>query len=213
MKMTKNIDVFLADGCGRCSKFGTDDCSVRRFQPEIQLLRQIALEVFSEESVKWGSPCYSYQNKNVVILHSFKDNCGFSFFKGSLLSDPENILIQQTENMHASRLLRYTKLDQIVAQQDLIRAYLFEALEIEKAGLKVAPKPTQELIFPEELQEAFSNDPSFEAAFLTLTPGRQKNYVRHFAEAKQAATKIARIEKYKPFIFKGIGMDEAWKLK
>lgn len=211
--MTKSIDVFLSDGCGRCSKFGTDDCSVRRYAAEIQLLRQIALDVFTEEQVKWGSPCYSYQNKNVVILHSFKDNCGFSFFKGALLSDPEGILIQQTENMHASRLLRYTNLEQIIAQQDIIRAYLFEALEIEKAGLKIAPKPVQELIFPDELKEMFAKDPSFESAFLALTPGRQKNYIRHFSEAKQSATKISRIEKYKPFIFKGIGMDEAWKLK
>lgn len=213
MGMTKSIDVYLSDGCGRCSKFGTDDCSVRRFSSEIQLLRQIALEVFSEESVKWGSPCYSYQNKNVVILHSFKDNCGFSFFKGALLSDPDGLLVQQTENMHASRLLRFTNLKQIVSQQDAIRSYLFEALEIEKAGLKVAPKPEQELIFPEELKKAFQIDPIFEKAFLVLTPGRQKNYVRHFAEAKQSATRTARIEKYKPFIFRGIGFDEAWKMK
>jgi uncharacterized protein YdeI (YjbR/CyaY-like superfamily) len=213
MKMTKSIDIYLADGCGRCSKFGTDECSVRRFAPEIQLLRQIALEVFSEESVKWGSPCYSYQNKNVVILHSFKDNCGFSFFKGALLSDPEGILIQQTENMHASRLLRFTAIQQIIEKQDIIRSYLFEALEIEKEGLKVAPKPIQELVFPEELKIAFQQDPIFESAFMALTPGRQKNYFRHFNEAKQSTTKTSRIEKYKPFIFKGIGIDEAWKLK
>jgi uncharacterized protein YdeI (YjbR/CyaY-like superfamily) len=213
MKMTKTIDVYLSDGCGRCSKFATDGCSVRRYAAEIQFLRQIALEVFSEEQVKWGSPCYSYQNKNVVILHSFKDNCGFSFFKGALLSDPEGILIQQTENMHASRLLRFTHIDQIIAQQDIIRAYLFEAIEIEKSGLKIAPKPVHEIPIPEELNQAFEQDFSFKAAFEQLTPGRQKNYLRHFNDAKQSATRIARIEKYKPFIFKGIGIDEAWKLR
>lgn len=210
--MTKSIDVFLADGCGRCSKFGTDDCSVRRHSTEIQLLRQLALEVFTEETVKWGSPCYGYNGKNVIILHSFKDNFGFTFFKGSLMSDSEGILTQQTENMHTTRVLRYTTLSQIVAQQDIIRAYLFEALEIEKAGLKPKPKAAQQFPEPEELLEAFRLDPNFEAAFKSLTPGRQRNYLRHFNEAKQSATKTARIEKYKPFIFKGIGMDEAWKM-
>jgi len=213
MKMTQTIDVFLADGCGRCSKFATDACSVRRHQSQIQLLRQIALEVFDEENMKWGSPCYSYQNKNVVILHSFKDFFGFTFFKGALLSDAEGILVQQTENTHASRLLRFSELNEIIEKQELIRAYLFEALEIEKAGLKVTPKPAETLILPEELLAAFAQDASFKQAFESLTPGRQKNYVRHFAEAKQSSTKITRIEKYKPFIFKGIGMDEAWKMK
>lgn len=213
MNMTKSIDVFLSDGCGRCSKFGTDACSVRRHQAEIQLLRRLAKEVFEEENMKWGSPCYSYKNKNVVILHSFKDFSGFTFFKGALLSDPEKILIQQTENMHASRMLRCTNLAELIDKQDLIKAYLFEALEIEKAGLKVAPKPQQDLIFPEELIEIFKSDEHFKKAFHCLTPGRQKNYVRHFSEAKQAATRTARIEKYKPFILKGIGMEEAWKMK
>ena len=213
MKMTKSIDVFLADGCGRCSKFGTDDCSVRRHSAEIQLLRQLALEVFTEETVKWGSPCYCHNGKNIVILHSFKDNFGFTFFKGSLMSDTEGVLVQQTENMQTTRLLRYTNLSQIVAQQDLIRAYLFEALEIEKAGLKPKPKVAKQFPEPTELLEAFRIDPNFDAAFKSLTPGRQRNYLRHFNEAKQSATRTARIEKYKPFIFKGIGMDEAWKMQ
>ncbi|MFM8595995.1 MAG: YdeI/OmpD-associated family protein [Flavobacteriales bacterium] len=213
MKMTKTIDVFLADGCGRCSKFGTDDCSVRRNAASIQLLRQLALEVFSEETVKWGSPCYCHNGKNIVILHSFKDNFGFTFFKGSLMSDTEGVLVQQTENMQTTRVLRYTNLSQIVAQQDLIRSYLFEALEIEKAGLKPKPKTVQQFPEPTELLQAFETDPNFEAAFRSLTPGRQRNYLRHFNEAKQSATKISRIEKYKPFIFRGIGMDEAWKMQ
>ena len=108
---------------------------------------------------------------------------------------------------------QFSELNEIIEKQELIRAYLFEALEIEKAGLKVTPKPAETLILPEELLAAFAQDASFKQAFESLTPGRQKNYVRHFAEAKQSSTKIARIEKYKPFIFKGIGMDEAWKMK
>ena len=204
MKMTKSIDVFLTDGCGRCSKFGTDVCSVRVFSQEIEALRSIALSVFEEETMKWGG-------KNVVMLFSFKDNCGFSFFKGPLLSDAHQMLVAPSETAQTFRLLRFTNLAQIIEKQDEIRSYLFEALEVEKAGLKLKPTPATEFPVPEELQAQFESSPAFEAAFRALTPGRQKNYLRHFNDAKQSATRTARIEKYKPFIFKGIGQDEAWK--
>lgn len=213
MKMTKSIDIFLTDGCGRCSKFGTDDCSVRVFSQEIEALRSIALSVFEEETMKWGAPCYSHNGKNVVMLFSFKDNCGFSFFKGPLLSDAHQMLVAPSETAQTFRLLRFTNLAQILEKQDEIRSYLFEALEVEKAGLKLKQTPAAEFPVPEELQAEFESSPAFEAAFRALTPGRQKNYLRHFNDAKQSATRSARIEKYKPFIFKGIGMDEAWKLK
>jgi uncharacterized protein YdeI (YjbR/CyaY-like superfamily) len=213
MKMTKSIDVFLADGCGRCSKFGTDDCSVRVFSEEIAALRGIALSVFQEETMKWGAPCYSHNGKNVAMLFSFKDNCGFSFFKGPLLADTHKMLVAPSETAQTFRLLRFTKLSQIIEKQEEIRSYLFEALEIEKAGLKLQLKPPTEFPFPGELSIQFEENPQFEAAFKSLTPGRQRNYLRHFNEAKQSATKTARIEKYKPFIFKGIGMDEAWKMQ
>ena len=211
--MTKSIDVFLTDGCGRCSKFGTDVCSVRVFSQEIEALRSIALSVFEEETMKWGAPCYSHNGKNVVMLFSFKDNCGFSFFKGPLLSDAHQMLVAPSETAQTFRLLRFTNLAQIIEKQDEIRSYLFEALEIEKAGLKLAVKAPSEFPFPEELLASFEAAPEFEAAFRALTPGRQKNYLRHFNDAKQSATRTARIEKYKPFIFNGIGMDEAWKMK
>jgi uncharacterized protein YdeI (YjbR/CyaY-like superfamily) len=213
MKMTKSIDVFLADGCGRCSKFGTDDCSVRVFSEEIAALRGIALSVFQEETMKWGAPCYSHNGKNVAMLFSFKDNCGFSFFKGPLLADTHQMLVAPSETAQTFRLLRFTKLSQIIEKQEEIRSYLFEALEIEKAGLKLQLKPPTEFPLPDELSIQFEENPQFEAAFKSLTPGRQRNYLRHFNEAKQSATKTARIEKYKPFIFKGIGMDEAWKMQ
>lgn len=213
MKMTKSIDVFLADGCGRCSKFGTDDCSVRVFSEEISALRAIALSVFQEETIKWGSPCYSHNGKNVAMLFSFKDNCGFSFFKGPLLADTHKMLVAPSETAQTFRLLRFTKLSQIIEKQEEIRSYLFEALEIEKAGLKLQLKPPTEFPLPDELNIQFEQNPEFEAAFKSLTPGRQRNYLRHFNEAKQSATRTARIEKYKPFIFKGIGMDEAWKMQ
>lgn len=213
MGMTKSIDVFLSDGCGRCNKFGTDACSVRVFSKEIEALRSIALSVFQEETMKWGAPCYSYNNKNVAALFSFKDNCGFSFFKGPLLSDQHQMLVAPSETAQTFRLLRFKKLSEILEKQDEIRSYLFEALEIEKAGLKLQLKPAAEFPVPEELAAQFKLYPDFESAFQLLTPGRQKNYLRHFNDAKQSATRTARIEKYKPFIFKGIGMDEAWKLK
>jgi uncharacterized protein YdeI (YjbR/CyaY-like superfamily) len=211
MKMTKSIDVFLTDGCGRCSKFATDACSVRIFAAEIEALRGIALSVFEEESIKWGTPCYSYKGKNVAALFSFKDNCGFSFFKGPLLADSHQMLVAPSETAQTFRLLRFRNLKQILEKQEEIRSYLFEALEVEKAGLKLQPRPVAELPVPEELQVQFKASPAFEAAFRALTPGRQKNYLRHFNDAKQSSTRTARIEKYKPFIFKGIGQDEAWK--
>jgi uncharacterized protein YdeI (YjbR/CyaY-like superfamily) len=213
MKMTKSIDVFLTDGCGRCSKFATDACSVRVFSKEIEALRSIALSVFQEETMKWGTPCYSYNGKNVAALFSFKDNCGFSFFKGPLLADAHQMLVAPSETAQTFRLLRFTKLAQIIEKQEEIRSYLFEALEVEKAGLKLQLKPASEFPVPDELKTQFKENPAFEAAFNALTQGRQKNYLRHFNEAKQSTTKTSRIEKYKPFIFKGIGMDEAWKLK
>ena len=211
MKMTKSIDVFLADGCGRCSKFATDACTVRVYAAEIEALRSIALSVFEEETMKWGGPCYSYKGKNVAMIFSFKDNCGFSFFKGPLLADTHQMLVAPSENAQTFRMLRFTNLAHILEKQDEIRSYLFEALEVEKAGLKLQPKPASEFPVPEELQAQFDASPEFETAFRALTPGRQKNYLRHFNDAKQSATRSARIEKYKPFIFKGIGQDEAWK--
>lgn len=213
MGMTKSIDVYLSDGCGRCSKFRTDDCSVRVFAQQIEALRGIALSVFQEESMKWGTPCYTYNGKNVVALFSFKDNCGFSFFKGPLLADQHNMLVAPSETAQTFRLLRFKNLSEILEKQEQIRSYLFEALEVEKAGLKLKLRPATEFPVPEELNAQFQADSSFETAFRALTPGRQKNYLRHFNEAKQSATRAARIEKYKPFIFRGIGFDEAWKMK
>lgn len=213
MGMTKSIDVYLSDGCGRCSKFGTDDCSVRVFAEQIEALRSIALSVFQEESMKWGTPCYTHNGKNVVALFSFKDNCGFSFFKGPLLSDQHQMLVAPSETAQTFRLLRFKNLSEILEKQEQIRSYLFEALEVEKAGLKLQLRPATEFPVPEELNAQFHADPTFEKAFRALTPGRQKNYLRHFNDAKQSATRTARIEKYKPFIFRGIGFDEAWKMK
>ena len=208
MKMTKSIDVFLTDGCGRCSKFATDACTVRIYAPEIEALRSIALSVFQEETMKWGAPCYSHNGKNVAALFSFKDNCGFSFFKGPLLADTHQMLVAPSETAQTFRMLRFTNLAQIIEKQDEIRSYLFEALEVEKAGLKLKPTPATEFPVPEELQAQFQAYPEFEAAFRALTPGRQKNYLRHFNDAKQSATRAARIEKCRDRIFAGKGFNE-----
>ncbi|MEN9699609.1 MAG: hypothetical protein RLZZ301_807 [Bacteroidota bacterium] len=211
MEHTKSVEVYLEEGCGRCSKHGTPACTAMRWNTELRHLRRLMLEVFAEETMKWGVPCYTLANKNVALIHGFKDYVAVLFMKGALLSDPEKKLIQQTESVQAGRQLRFLNDSEISAQEALIKAYAFEALELEKAGVKVPLKAPVAQETPPELTAQFEKDPSFLAAFEALTPGRQKNYLRHFNEAKQSATKTARIEKYKPFIFKGMGMEDAWK--
>jgi uncharacterized protein YdeI (YjbR/CyaY-like superfamily) len=204
--MTQDIDTYLSDGCGRCQLFGTPQCKVRFWTKELAVLRHIVLDCLLTEEMKWGSPCYTYQGANIAMIGAFKEYLVLSFFKGALLQDAEGLLSKPGENSHEGRLFRFTKLSEIQQLEPLIKAYLFEAVEVEKAGLKVPAKPLEEYKVPAELQQKLDEDPGFQAAFEALTPGRRKGYLLFFSAPKQAKTREARIEKCLPQIFAGKGM-------
>ncbi len=173
---------------------------------EISRLREIVLDCGLEEGFKWMHPCYMLNKKNVVLIHEFKDYCAISFFKGVLLKDPDQLLIQPTENMQSQRQLRFTSLDDIENKAPLISSYVLEAIEIERAGLKVELKKTAEFDIPEELESQFNNDRDFKAAFYDLTPGRQRGYLLHFSKPKKSETRESRIEQYRDRIMLGKGL-------
>jgi uncharacterized protein YdeI (YjbR/CyaY-like superfamily) len=179
-----------------------------KWQKEIEKLRAIALECNLNEELKWGCPCYTLGKSNVVLIHVFKDYCAYLFFKGALLKDEFGILIQQTENVQAARQLRFTDIREIVESEALIKSYIFEAIEVEKSGFKVELKRTKEYDVPEELQIQLDEDSEFESAFKSLTPGRQRAYLLYFSAAKQSKTREARIEKCKPQIMQGLGLND-----
>jgi len=179
-----------------------------KWQKEMEKLRMIVLDYQLTEELKWGVPCYTVKNNNVVLIQSFKDYCALLFVKGSLLSDTDGILIQQTENVQAGRQVRFTNISQIIELEAILKAYIFEATEIEKAGLKVEFKKTAEYNIPEELKVKFDEMPVLKTAFESLTPGRQRAYIFYFSQAKQAKTREARIEKYIPKILNGKGLDD-----
>lgn len=206
--MNKSAESYYIDGCGRCSKGGTDDCKVRKWKQELDLLRSIVLECGLEETCKWGHPTYMYRNQNVLLIHCFKEYAAIAFMKGSLLSDENNLLIQQTENVQATRQLRYTATNQIEEQKDLIKAFVCEAIELEKSGAKVELKKTEDFQVPQELTETFKIDPEYQIAFESLTPGRQRGYLLYFAQAKQSNTRSSRISKCRDKIFSGKGWNE-----
>ncbi|MTI20747.1 hypothetical protein E1176_06920 [Fulvivirga sp. RKSG066] len=178
----------------------------KQWQEEMTLLRQIVLECGLTEELKWMHPCYTYKNHNIVLIHGFKDFCALLFHKGALLKDDKNILVQQTENVQAARQIRFTNVDEISSLKSTIKAYIFEAIEVEKAGVKIPMKKTADYTTPEELLEKFNSNPDFKAAFKALTPGRQRGYLLYFSQAKQSQTRKSRIEKYLPQIFEGKGL-------
>lgn len=179
-----------------------------QWQKEYTLLRKIALSCGLEEELKWGCPCYTFDGKNIILIHGFKEYCAYLLFKGALLGDPENILIQQTENVQSPRQIRFTSAKEITKLQATLKAYIYEAIEVEKAGLKVAPKKTKEYPVPEEFQQVLNKDKALKKAFEALTPGRQRGYLLHFAQPKQAKTRTARIEKATPHILAGKGLND-----
>lgn len=179
-----------------------------QWQQEIVQMRSIALDCGLNEELKWGSPCYQYNGANVVLIHVFKEYCAFLFFKGALLNDPDAILIQQTENVQSARQVRFTYVKEITKQKKILKAYIYEAIEIEKAGLKVKLKQTADYAVPEEFQLQLNKKPALKKAFEALTPGRQRAYLFYFSQAKQAKTREARIEKYIPKIMDGLGLDD-----
>ena len=181
----------------------------KKWNEEFYLLREILLEnKLLEEDYKWMHPCYTFQGKNVVLIHGFKEYCALLFHKGVLLKDPENILIQQTENVQSARQIRFTNISEIEELKSVIKSYINEAVEIEKSGEKVAMKSAKDYAVPEEFQKVLDNDSEVNKAFYTLTPGRQKGYLFYFSQAKQAKTREARIEKYYQKILDGKGIDD-----
>jgi uncharacterized protein YdeI (YjbR/CyaY-like superfamily) len=209
MKAT-TVDQYLLDGCGRCSKGGTPNCTVHKWHPILVAMRELATECMLTEEVKWSVPCYTLKGKNVLMIHAFMEYCSIMFMKGSLLTDPENILHRQTENVTAGRQLRYTRIEDFLAQRERAKAFILEAIQLEEAGKKVE-KRTEEEPMVEELKEAFVQDSAFKTAFYQLTPGRQRAYLLHFAQPKQAATRASRIEKCMPIILRGEGLHDAYQ--
>jgi len=180
----------------------------QKWQAEMELLRAIVLDTMLQEELKWGCPCYTLNKKNVLIIHSFKEYCAILFIKGALLKDTKKILIQQTENVQAARHLRFTSVKEISKLKATIKAYIYEAIEVEQAGLKVALKSTTEYAIPEEFKIRLTASAPLKKAFEALTPGRKRAYLFYFGAAKQATTREQRIEKCIPQILKGIGLND-----
>jgi len=180
----------------------------KKWHSEVNKLRTIVLDCGLAEEVKWGCPCYTYTDKNVVLIHAFKDYCALLFFKGALLNDPDHILIQQTENVQAARQARFTGLQEINKLSKVLKAYIYEAIEVEKAGLKPMLKKTAEFTMVEEFEKRLKKNSALKKAFQALTPGRQRAYLLHFSSAKQSATREARIDKAAPLILKGKGLND-----
>jgi uncharacterized protein YdeI (YjbR/CyaY-like superfamily) len=180
----------------------------QKWQEELEQLRVIALDCGLDEELKWGCPCYTFQKSNIVLIHAFKKYFAFLFFKGALLNDTEGILIQQTENVQAARQIRFTSVGEIAELKPILKTYIYEAIEVEKAGLKVELKKTTEFKMPDEFQYKLDKIPALKAAFEALTPGRQRGYLLYFSSAKQSKTREERVEKYIPQILDGKGLDD-----
>ncbi len=180
----------------------------KKWQEEIEKLRMIVLDCQLTEELKWGCPCYTFQENNIVLIHVFKEYCALLFMKGALLNDPIGILIQQTENVQAARQIRFTNVEEIDEMEHILKAYIHEAIEVEKAGLKVDFKKTTEFSMPEEFQKKLDENPALKTAFEALTPGRQRAYILYFSGAKQSKTRESRVEKYMQQILDGKGLND-----
>jgi uncharacterized protein YdeI (YjbR/CyaY-like superfamily) len=192
--MNPKVDVFLS--------------KAKKWQEEFEKLRMIILDCQLTEELKWGVPCYTFQKSNIVLIHGFKEYCALLFFKGALLSDANGILIQQTENVQAARQIRFTNVREIVKMETVLKAYINEAIEVEKAGLKVNFKKTTEFINPEEFQKKLDENPALKTAFDALMPGRQRAYIFYFSASKQSKTRESRVEKCVQQILNGKGLDD-----
>ncbi|SDM51741.1 Uncharacterized conserved protein YdeI, YjbR/CyaY-like superfamily, DUF1801 family [Fictibacillus solisalsi] len=181
----------------------------KKWKEEFEKLRSIVLSCEElAEDFKWMHPCYTFEGKNVVLIHGFKEYCALLFHKGALLQDPHGILIQQTENVQAARQIRFTNVQEIAELEPFIKEYIQQAIEVEKAGLSVDFKESKEFTIPEELQLKFDENPDLKTAFQDLTPGRQRAYVLYFSQAKQPKTRLSRVEKYTQHILEGKGLND-----
>jgi uncharacterized protein YdeI (YjbR/CyaY-like superfamily) len=179
-----------------------------KWQEEFEKLRSILLDCPLAEELKWGVPCYTFQDKNIVLMHGFKEYCALLFVKGALLKDEQGILITQTENVQSARQARFTNVQEIVALEPVLKEYVHEAIEVEASGLQVKYKKTTEFSMPEEFQSILEEDPALQAAFESLTPGRQRGYLLYFSAPKQSKTRTARVEKYRQQILEGRGLND-----
>jgi uncharacterized protein YdeI (YjbR/CyaY-like superfamily) len=194
--MNPNVDAFLLNA--------------KKWREELTILRSIVMDSGLGEELKWGAPCYVHEQANVIIIQGFKDYFALMFFKGALMKDPQDLLRKPGENTQSGRQIRMTSMDEMLSQEEVLRAYIQNAIAVEKAGLKVVEKKTEEYLVPLELKESFAENSDLQHAFYVLTPGRQRAYLLHFAEAKQSATRKARIEKYTPRILNGKGIIDCW---
>ena len=179
-----------------------------KWQKEYDKLRMIILDCGLIEELKWGCPCYTFENTNVVLIHGFNEYCALLFFKGALLNDPEGILIQQTKNVQSARQIRFTNIKEITKMEKILKSYVYEAIEVERAGLKVKLKKTSDFKIPEEFQKKLNKSSALKKAFDELTPGRQRAYIFHFSQPKLAKTREARVEKYTKHILSGKGLSD-----
>lgn len=180
----------------------------KKWKEEFEKLRMIILDCKLTEELKWGVPCYTFQKGNIVLIHGFKEYCAILFIKGVLLHDAHGILIQQTENVQAARQIRFTNIREIVEMETILKAYIYEAIEVEKSGLEVNFKKNTEFIIPEEFQNKFDENPALKTAFEALTPGRQRAYILYFSEPKQSKTRESRVEKCMQQILNGKGLND-----
>ncbi len=206
--MNKTIENYLINGCMRCKYGATPQCKVIKWSAELDLLRGIVLQTPLKEEIKWGSPVYTLNDKNIVSVNVLKDSANIVFFKGVLLKDEHKIL-QQQGNVQLGRIVKFTNTKDIITLENVLLEYIHEAIEIEKSGNKIEI-PKQILEIPDELNQVFDEDTEFKTAFYKLTPGRQRSYIIHFSQAKQSATRLARIHKTKDLIFRGIGFNEKY---
>ncbi len=180
----------------------------KQWQEEIRQLRSIVLDCELNEELKWGVPSYTFQKSNIVLIHVFKEYCALLFFKGALLDDVHGILVQQTENTQATRQIRFTSVQEIIALQATVKAHIYEAMEVEKSGLKVQYKQTAEFALSDEFKQKLDENPALKIAFEALTPGRQRGYHLYFSAPKQSKTRISRVEKCMEQILNGKGLDD-----
>jgi len=206
-KMNPLVNKYLVDGCMRCKFGGSPNCKVNHWSKELEALRKIVIKSVLDEELKWGMPCYTLNNKNILMISAFKEYASISFFKGVLLKDKEKLLTAHGESSQSVRMIKFTNSKQIIQQSSIIKAYIEEAIEIENSGKKVEFKKNPEPI-PEELIVEFNKDLKFKKAFHELTPGRQRGYIIYFSQPKNTQSKLNRIEKCRENILKGIGLND-----